>query len=111
MEESGNILYQELEEINEIFFHQKGLIDIGFEVNRKPHKVLRIHCGTIIGAYNCIYNKKTMCLYQCSTRVEGYMLRKKRLFKMLDLFEEIAEIFKENIKQDYFCNIKFKVTA
>lgn len=34
-EPKGSVLYNELEEIQEIFFHEKGSIDCGFEINRK----------------------------------------------------------------------------
>lgn len=54
-----SIIFRELEEIQEVLFQEKGIIDIGFEINRRPKYVLRMNKKTIIGAYNCFENKKT----------------------------------------------------
>ena len=53
VEEKGTILYRELEEISEIIFIESGIIDIGFEITRRPVFVLRMYRGTVIGAHNC----------------------------------------------------------
>ena len=55
-EESKSILFRELEEIQEIFFHKEGLIEVGYEISRKPRMVLRIEKGAMIGGFNCIEN-------------------------------------------------------
>ena len=34
-EEKDEILYNELDEVNEIFFMERGMVNIGFELNRK----------------------------------------------------------------------------
>ena len=41
-EESGEIMYNQLEEITEIFFVEEGEIDIGFKVNEFTRFVVRI---------------------------------------------------------------------
>ena len=64
IEEKGTILFRELEDIHEVIFQEKGVIDIGFEINRIPKFVLRMNKGTIIGAYNCFENKKTIFIYR-----------------------------------------------
>ena len=56
--EKGMIIYSELEEINDMLFLAKGVVDVGFEVTKKPYLVLRIEKGSIIGAFNCMTNKK-----------------------------------------------------
>lgn len=83
-EEKGNILYKELEEIQELLFHQSGIIDIGYEISRKARYVLRMHSGTIIGGYNCTENKKTVFQYKCTTDVHGFMLRKEHWLNLLE---------------------------
>ena len=69
VEEKGTIIFRELEEIHEVLFQEKGIIDVGFEINRVPKFVLRMNKGTIIGAYNCFENKKTLFIYRCFSRV------------------------------------------
>lgn len=97
-EAEGTILYNELDDLQEIIFHQKGLIDIGFIVNRKARFVLRMHKGTILGAYNCTEHIKTMFLYKCKSEIEGYMVRKEAWIDILDEFEEISSQMKKNVK-------------
>ena len=110
-EEAGSIIYAELEEICEIIFHELGEIDIGFTINHQDKMVIRMKKGTILGAYNCTYNKKTMFLYKCKTDIEGYMLRKQVWLEILEDNKIICETLKENIKKYYFTTIKYKVSS
>jgi len=59
MEIKDEILYQELEEINEILFHERGIINIGYSVDRKERMVLQMNSGVIIGAYYCTFGLKS----------------------------------------------------
>lgn len=97
-ENKGNVIFGELDEINEIIFHQKGKIDIGFEITRKHYMVLRIEKGSIVGAYNCITNKPNQFVYKAISQVEGYMLRKQAWVELSEEFDEIADILKQNVK-------------
>ena len=67
--------------------------------------------GTILGAYNCTYNKKTMYLYKCKSDVEGFMLKKRAWGDIVEDYGEIADILKENVKLEYIQTIKFKVNS
>lgn len=40
-ESKMSVLYAELEEFTEIFFFDKGQVEIGYELNRKKYFVLR----------------------------------------------------------------------
>jgi CRP-like cAMP-binding protein len=40
--EAGKIIYKTLEEVDEIYFIEKGAVDIGFEINREPNYVIRL---------------------------------------------------------------------
>lgn len=84
-----------------MLFQENGDIDIGFEINRHPKYVLRLNKGTMIGAYNCFENRKTLFVYRSYTKVKGFMLRKN---KWLDLVEDIPELgdnIKQNIRIEY----------
>ena len=101
-EEAGTIIFDELEDLQEIIFHEKGLIDIGFIVDRNAHYVIRMYKGTIIGGYNCTESIKTSFRLICKSKIEGYMVRKETWMELLDDFEEIAVMLKKNAKQKYF---------
>ena len=58
-EPKGTIIFRTVEEVDEIFFIEKGSIDIGFEINRNGKYVMRLRNGGVVGAYNVTQNKKT----------------------------------------------------
>jgi hypothetical protein len=62
-EPSGTVLYKTIDEVDEIFFIEKGSVDIGFEVNRDTKFIIRLVRGGVIGIYNLTYNCKTLFLY------------------------------------------------
>ena len=110
-EHKHKYIHRELQDVGEVFFLEKGFIDIGFELNKKDRPVLRVKKGAIIGGYNCTFNTKTMYVYKCATRVEGYIIRKHAWQEILDSYDEISDIFKDIIKKDFFIKIKFKVAS
>ena len=60
----GTVIYKTVEEVEEIFFIDKGTIDIGFEINREAKYCLRLANGGVIGAYNITFGTKTLFIYQ-----------------------------------------------
>ena len=72
----GSVLYEELEEIQEIFFVSKGTMDIGYELNKSRKFVVRYTDKTVVGAYNCSFNKRSMFIFRCKTECKGYFIRK-----------------------------------
>lgn len=58
------IIFDELAEVNEVIFFTKGVVDIGFEINRKINYVLRLDRDILIGAYNVVYNKRSKYNYK-----------------------------------------------
>ena len=106
----GQTMYHELEEIQEIFFQEKGMIDIGYEINKMERFVIRLSKGAVVGAYNCCFEKRSLFLYKCKTDVRGYILRKESWGEILEENGEIADILKESVRIDYN-QIKLKVNA
>jgi hypothetical protein len=64
IEFEGTVLFYENDEINEVIFFIKGIVDIGFTINHKERYCLRLHKDTIIGAYNMQTNKRTKFIYK-----------------------------------------------
>lgn len=71
--------------------------------------VLRIEKGSIIGAFNCMTEKRNLFIYRCRSSIEGYMLRKSAWFQIKKNFAEIADILLNNVKHNFFKTIKNKV--
>jgi hypothetical protein len=68
IEMEKSVLYEELDEINEIIFVQSGVMDIGFEINRIKKFVFRYNSNFVIGAYNCTFNQRSLFIYKCKTQ-------------------------------------------
>jgi hypothetical protein len=77
-EKKGTIIYRTVEDVEEVFFIDKGSIDIGFEINRESKFVLRLGNGGVVGAYNITFGSKTVFIYKVSNLAdfEGFTIRK-----------------------------------
>lgn len=109
LEKAGSILIEELDEVNEIFYVIKGQVDIGYELNKAKKFVIRYQDKTVIGGYNCTFNKKAIFVYKCRTECEGYTIRKKCWLEILETYEVIADYVKDNVQKDYQSVIRTKV--
>jgi CRP-like cAMP-binding protein len=65
-EERGEILFDELDEVNEVFFIERGQIDIGFEINRKKQYVFRLSQDVQVGSYNVTFDKRSRYIFKAS---------------------------------------------
>jgi hypothetical protein len=93
-EPRGTVIFGTNEETNEMFFVNKGAIDIGFEVNNIAKFVIRLSKGGVVGAYNCTFNKKTIFIYKVLSMFTGYTIRKINWFRIIqnEEYEEITGI-------------------
>jgi hypothetical protein len=72
-------LYNELDEVNEVIFFNKGDFDVGFEINRERYFVVRYQNNqnaNIIGAYGATFNKRSKFIYKTASYCEGFYVRK-----------------------------------
>ena len=67
-EQPGTVLFKTIEEVDEIFFIEKGSVDIGFEINRETRFIIRLKQGGVIGIYNLTFNTKTLFMYRVKDR-------------------------------------------
>ena len=58
-EEAEIILYNELDDFSEIYYFNRGQVDVGFEINRKKYFVLRQKKNIIVAAYGCTFNNNS----------------------------------------------------
>ena len=108
-EEKGTVIFNELDEVNEMIFNERGSIDVGFQITKKNYMCVRINQGSIICGFNCMANKKNQFVYKAVTKIEGYMLRKHVWFDLMDSFERVASILKLNVKNHFVNKIQKKV--
>uniref|UniRef100_A0A7S3J0T5 Uncharacterized protein n=1 Tax=Strombidium inclinatum TaxID=197538 RepID=A0A7S3J0T5_9SPIT len=108
-EKAGSILFEELEEVNEVLFISRGQCDVGFEVNKIKKWVLRFFNKTMVGAYNCTFSIRSVFCYKCNSECEGYSIRKSNWLNILNEFPDIASVIKSNVVSEYNKSIKFKM--
>ena len=107
----NQMIFEELDDINEIIFVQQGQVDIGYEVNKKKKFVIRYINKTLIGAFNCTFNIRAIFCYLAKTVCEGFMIRKVDWMQILRESPVIGEVVRGNVRKDYQANIKDKVIA
>ena len=79
----NEIIHEELEEISEMTFVEKGTYYVGYEINRERKMKLHFPPGNIIGAVNTIFLGKSRHVYQCKFQIEGYAINREK-WKVLD---------------------------
>ena len=83
------ILINELDEFSEITFINKGIVMIGYELNKEKRYCIQFNDRCVIGAYGITFNKRASFLYACKTDVEGFFIRK---LKWLETIEQAPKI-------------------
>ena len=66
-EDRNVILLHELDEVTEVIFMMNGTYEIGFEINRHPHMILRFKNSNVIGAYGVTFNRRAIFIYKTYT--------------------------------------------
>tara|TARA_B110000285_G_scaffold154438_1_gene172301 strand:+ start:997 stop:2052 length:1056 start_codon:yes stop_codon:yes gene_type:complete len=112
-EDAYTMLFEELDEIREVIFIERGECDVGYEINKKKKFVIRYSTATVIGGFNCTFDKRAIFCYRTKTNCEGYSVRKANWMELIseENYPSIAATLKRNVENDYKKNIKEKVLA
>lgn len=92
LEKSGVVIFKTIEDVEEMYFVMSGSINVGFEHNRDIKDVVRLNAGSVIGAYNCTMNKKTIFNYRVFKNLKTFIIRKSNWFDLIndEYFHEVA---------------------
>jgi len=63
MEEANHMLYEELDEFNEVIFVMKGFYKVGYSINNKYEFLPEKQCKNVIGAYGVTFSKRSLFIY------------------------------------------------
>ena len=108
-EKRRTILVDELDELNEIIFVNKGIVLIGYEINKQKLYSIRYKNNCIVGAYGVTFNQRASFIYTSQTDIHGYSIRKQNWFYLLQNNREISDVLKGNILMNYMMSIRGKV--
>jgi hypothetical protein len=70
------IIYNELDDVEEVLFFEKGSYDLGYEINKKRIYKLRFKTDMVIGQFYCSFERKSMFICKASTDCYGFYIRK-----------------------------------
>jgi len=94
-----NVIYDEEEEVLEMYFIQSGEIQIGYHMYQQPLErdrymlTHKLGSNSFFGDYYICHNKKAEFVHIATTEVEAFALSKK--FLMRKVFPNYPQIYKE----------------
>ena len=96
----------ECEEINEIFFVDRGEVAIGYELNKQKRFSLFKKDYCVIGGFNCLFDFTSEFIFYAKTDVHGNTIRQTNLKQILKQYPKIERALKYNVLTFYHKNIK-----
>jgi len=82
--EKDTTLFNELDEITEVYFLMTGTYEIGFTANLQSFFPMRYQHYSVIGAYGVTYLRRSMFIYKTVTLAQGYFVRRQHWKVILD---------------------------
>jgi len=86
-----------------VIFFIKGIVDLGFMINRKETYCLRLHKDSLLGAYNLCTNKRTKFIYKSVSHCSGYFIRRSNWKSIMDNpeLEHVTACFEKSVTTYY----------
>ena len=69
-------IFDELEEVQLIYFFMKGTYEIGFSINLENKYMLRYKNYSVVGIYAVTFFKRSPYIYRTATACSGYFIRR-----------------------------------
>jgi hypothetical protein len=108
--ERGTMIINELDEFGEVIFISKGVVSIGYEINKIKKFCIQYNGKCVIGGFGVTFNQRATFMYSATTHCEGHFIRQRNWHELLSRYMEIADRIKTNVLVDYVMNIRIKVT-
>lgn len=70
------VMYNELDDVNEVTFVQQGQYDVGYEINKQVHLKMRFPNKTVIGQFEVCFDKRILFIFKSFHDCKGYIIRK-----------------------------------
>jgi len=87
----------------------KGLIYIGYEINKQRHFCVKYQDSCVIGGFGVTFDQRSAFIYMSMTETSGYFIRKRIWKDILEENPDIAKKLKQNILTDYIVSLRSKV--
>ena len=92
------ILYNELDEMNEVLFFESGTFELGYEINRFTKYIFKFKNGpsraNVIGLYGATFNKRSEFKFRTATECRGFFIRKLNWLSIIEEHEPISSVLR-----------------
>lgn len=88
--QAEEIIYRDLEEVDEILFVTKGEYTIGYSVNNqeKEKQALKMHDRTVIGDISLMFRRRSEFFYRAFTTLHCQAIRKHNYYEIMEKYNE-----------------------
>lgn len=86
--ERGDEIFKELDECHEFFFVLKGKYVAGYQINNRTYYRLKFGEGTLLGAFNVMFRKRSHFIMKCSSFMNCLGCRKQNWRVLMDNYPE-----------------------
>lgn len=97
---SKTIIYEELDEANEVTFIHRGSIELGYEINKRKKFILRRE-RVLLGCFELMNDIRFQFVIRAGRQCSGYFIRKKNWAKLEDIFPQGYEHIQQRCASDY----------
>jgi CRP-like cAMP-binding protein len=97
----GEIIYHDMEEVDELIFVVRGEYAIGYTVNAREYLALRLSTKTVIGDYAVMFQKRSEFLYKVLFDMDCQAIRKGKFLEIADKYSFFAQKLKIKTFQRY----------
>lgn len=104
----GEKIFGELDDVNELIFIREGSYKVGFTINNKEKYVISLPTktypagSTILGGFECSYDKRSKFIYRSQNTLKGYFIRKQKWKKIADDFPEFYQDMRRKLLERYY---------
>jgi hypothetical protein len=102
----GQIIHEELSEVEECLFVLKGSYFVGYEINKIRKMRLHFPPGSIIGGFESTFNVQSMFIYKCKNEIHAYSIRKPNLKLLEDKNPSIFMTLKKRFFKNFMKQIR-----
>ena len=102
----NQIIFEELQEISEITFVEKGSYYVGYEINRVKKMRLHFPPGNILGGVNCVFLKKSWHIYKCKFEIHGYAISREDWMEIEEKYDFMVTEVKKKMFIFYLKEIR-----
>lgn len=110
-EHRRTIIYDELEDVNDLLFVHKGKVVVGYEINKQKKYTLVLRDKAIIGDNDVTFGKKSEFIYTALTNIEGFFIRNQNWQHILRSNPDVASQVIIKIAMKYIKDIQLRVVC